>query len=208
MSVHSRSLLFPRCPWMQHWLPPSQVRSGDDSPPYDRVRGEQGPSPAVWLCCPVGPFSWHETACYTERDEGQRHEDVFQFVSLVLSSVCLSCRRVMSDSHAAWHCRGRRQMGTVNGGKKRGKRQRRSAVIQEKGFLSNERRKLHVNTISEYTYSCLNCSAISVHNFFWFLCSMFYIFYLYIVFLFSIYFLCLCSVFIFSYFVLICIELF
>lgn len=32
--------------------------------------------------------------------------EVFQFVSLILASVCLSWRRVMSDSHAAWHCRG------------------------------------------------------------------------------------------------------
>lgn len=27
MSVHGRALLFPRCPWMHHLLPPSQVRS-------------------------------------------------------------------------------------------------------------------------------------------------------------------------------------
>lgn len=49
----------------------------------------------------------NERVCVERRRE--RDREMFQFVSLVLSSVCLSWRRVMSDSHAAWHCAGRRR---------------------------------------------------------------------------------------------------
>lgn len=49
----------------------------------------------------------NERVCVERRRE--RDREMFQFVSLILSSVCLSWRRVMSDSHAAWHCAGRRR---------------------------------------------------------------------------------------------------
>lgn len=54
---------------------------------------------------PVGPRPRRDAASCVERS-GRRALDNQrrQFVSLALSSVCLSCSRVMRDSQAAWHC--------------------------------------------------------------------------------------------------------
>lgn len=164
MSVHSRSLLFPRCPWKHHPLPPSQVKSlGETTPLHtitsqeNRGRVQQFKSAARWVLF----LGMRE--CVIQRGGGRRHEGTFQFVSLVLSSVCLSWRRVMSDSHAAWHCRGWRWMKTVDGGEKKwGERERgRHRDIRE--ILSNDLQQARVNTVC-IRFCCTFCSALDLFS--------------------------------------------
>lgn len=56
MSVHGRALLFPRCPWMHHLLPPSQVRSlRQTTPPlYKCLTRVQQFTSAAWLVLILG----------------------------------------------------------------------------------------------------------------------------------------------------------
>lgn len=149
---------------MHHSIPRVQVGSPRETTPpplCNHLAGQQEQSPAVQICCSVGPFFFcffflgmRQHVIWRGRDRGQRHVEMFQFVSLVLSSVCLSWRRVMRDSHAAWHCRGWRWMSKVNrGGKKIGEREKRTG--RDGGRRSDISDGLWLSCMLMFSFRCI-----------------------------------------------------
>lgn len=98
---------------MHHVLPPfagRMTRRDDSLPSVQSPQRRTEAKSSRYEPLPAWSFILGMSECVVQkeggRDRGQRQLGTCQFVSLVLSSVCLSCRRVMRDSHAAWLCRG------------------------------------------------------------------------------------------------------